>query len=297
MDLKEHVAQLTRDRRPFVHATVVRAQQPTSSHSGDEAILLQDGSIEGFVGGQCAQNSVRQAALAALETNESVLLRVLPDGAVHFPETPGASVVVNPCLSGGAMEIFLEPQLPPPLVRICGSTPIANHLVGMSAMLGFDLERDDADIESLSGTTAVVLAGHGGPEPEIIRAALDAGVGYIGLVASRVRGGAILDTLGLTVAERARVHTPVGLDIGAKTAAEIAVSIAAELVRELRIGGLRVPAAESAQPAVATEAIDPVCGMSVVVGADTLHLSRGNEDFWFCWPGCRASFAQAGGAL
>ncbi len=79
-----------RARTPFVHATVVRAQQPTSAHPGDEAILLSDGTIEGFVGGQCAQNSVRKAALGALQTNESVLLRVLPDGDVHFPEAPGA---------------------------------------------------------------------------------------------------------------------------------------------------------------------------------------------------------------
>ena len=189
MDLKERAAQLARDRRPFVHATVVRAQPPTSSHTGDEAILLQDGTIEGFVGGQCAQNSVRTAALGALATNESVLLRVLPDGAVQFPETPGASVVVNPCLSGGAMEIFLEPQLPPPLVRIFGTTPIAQALGGISELLGFTVEHDDAGVEQFSGTTAVVLAGHGGPEAEVIRAALDAGVGYVGLVASRTRVG------------------------------------------------------------------------------------------------------------
>ncbi|MEV0945320.1 XdhC family protein [Rhodococcus sp. NPDC049939] len=295
MDLKERAEQLTRDRRPFVHATVVRAQPPTSSHSGDEAILLQDGSIEGFVGGQCAQNSVRQAGLAALVNNESVLLRVLPDGAVQFPEAPGASVVVNPCLSGGAMEIFLEPQLPAPLVRIYGDTPIANNLASISALLGFDLDRNDSDIEHFSDTTAVVLAGHGGPEPETIRAALDAGVGYVGLVASRVRGGAILDELNLTEAERARVHTPVGLNIGAKTPAEIAVSIAAELVSELRVGGLRAPVNESAEPPAVTEAIDPVCGMSVVIGENTPHLSRDGEDFWFCGPGCRASFAQVGG--
>ena len=297
MDLKERAAQLTRDRRPFVHATVVRAQPPTSSHTGDEAILLQDGTIEGFVGGQCAQNSVRMAALGALATNESVLLRVLPDGAVQFPEAPGASVVVNPCLSGGAMEIFLEPQLPPPLVRIFGTTPIAQALGGISELLGFTVEHDDAGIEQFSGTTAVVLAGHGGPEAEVIRAALDAGVGYVGLVASRTRGGAILDTLGLTEPERARVHTPVGLDIGARTAAEIAVSIAAELVQELRTAGLRAPEDDSTPSAAVTEVIDPVCGMRVVVGPDTAHLRRGGDDFWFCGPGCRASFAQETGAV
>ncbi|AII05838.1 xanthine dehydrogenase accessory factor [Rhodococcus wratislaviensis] len=292
MDLKERAAQLTRDRRPFVHATVVRAQPPTSSHTGDEAILLQDGTIEGFVGGQCAQNSVRTAALGALATNESVLLRVLPDGAVQFPETPGASVVVNPCLSGGAMEIFLEPQLPPPLVRIFGTTPIAQALAGIAGLLGFTVEHDDAGIEQFSGTTAVVLAGHGGPEAEVIRAALDAGVGYVGLVASRTRGGAILDTLGLTESERARVHTPVGLNIGARTSAEIAVSIAAELVQELRTAGLRAPEDDSSPRAAVAEVIDPVCGMRVVVGPDTAHLRRDGDDFWFCGPGCRASFAQ-----
>ncbi|TQC43775.1 carbon monoxide dehydrogenase accessory protein [Rhodococcus sp. WS4] len=297
MDLKERAAQLVRDRRPFVHATVVRAQPPTSSHTGDEAILLQDGTIEGFVGGQCAQNSVRTAALGVLETNESVLLRVLPDGAVQFPEMPGASVVVNPCLSGGAMEIFLEPQLPPPVVRIYGTTPIAQALARISELLEFSVEHDDAGLEQFSGTTAVVLAGHGGPEADVIRAALDAGVGYVGLVASRTRGGAILDTLGLTESERARVHTPVGLNIGARTSAEIAVSIAAELVHELRTAGLRAPEHDSGPRAGVFEAIDPVCGMSVVVGPDTVHLRRGGDDFWFCGPMCRASFARETGAV
>ena len=110
--ISERAQQLLAARTPFVHATVVRAQPPTSAHPGDEAILLADGTIEGFVGGQCAQNSVRKAALGALQTGESVLLRVLPDGDVHFPEAPGACVVVNPCLSGGSLEIFLTPQLP-----------------------------------------------------------------------------------------------------------------------------------------------------------------------------------------
>ncbi|MEU2006869.1 XdhC family protein [Rhodococcus sp. NPDC019627] len=292
MDLKERAAQLVRDRRPFVHATVVRAQPPTSSHTGDEAILLQDGTIEGFVGGQCAQNSVRTAALGVLKTNESVLLRVLPDGAVQFPEMPGASVVVNPCLSGGAMEIFLEPQLPPPVVRIYGTTPIAQALTHISELLEFSVEHDDAGLEQFTGTTAVVLAGHGGPEADVIRAALDAGVGYVGLVASRTRGGAILDALGLTESEQARVHTPVGLNIGARTSAEIAVSIAAELVHELRTAGLRAPEDDTPPRAAVTEAVDPVCGMRVSVRPDTVHLRRGGDDFWFCGPGCRASFAQ-----
>src|SRR5690242_20039471 len=237
MTMSERAQQLRRSRTPFVHATVVRAQQPASAHAGDQAILLSDGTIEGFVGGHCAQNSVRKAALGALQAGESVLLRVLPDGDVHFPEAPGACVVVNPCLSGGALEIFLDPQVPAPMLRICGTTPIADALAAITAALGYDVLRD-GDFEQ---ATAVVIATHGGPEADVIRAALDAGVGYVGLVASRVRGCSILAGLALTEEERRRVHTPVGLPIGAKTPAEIAVSILAEVIGAIRVDGVTAP--------------------------------------------------------
>ena len=146
MRMDDRAQQLRRTRTPFVHATVVRAAPPTSAHPGDEAILLSDGTIEGFVGGHCAQNSVRKAALGALQTNESVLLRVLPDGDVHFPEAPGACVVVNPCLSGGALEIFLVPQLPAPLVQVFGATPIADALVDLCTTMGYEVARANRTI-------------------------------------------------------------------------------------------------------------------------------------------------------
>src|SRR6202008_862875 len=153
MTISERVRELMATRTPFVHATVVRAQPPTSSYPGDEAILLADGTIEGSGGGQCAQTAVRKAALGALQAGESVLLRVLPDGDVHFPEAPGACVVVNPCLSGGALEIFLDPQVPAPLVRIFGATPIADAVVDLCGAMGYDAQA--GDIGDLTGTTAV----------------------------------------------------------------------------------------------------------------------------------------------
>jgi len=289
MTISERARELSAARTPFVHATVVRAQPPTSSYPGDEAILLADGTIEGFVGGQCAQNSVRKAALGALQAGESVLLRVLPDGDVHFPEAPGACVVVNPCLSGGSLEIFLAPQLPAPLIQIYGATPIGDALAQLCEVLGYDVRRDTEPADA----TAVVIASHGGPEAEIIRAALDNGVGYIGLVASQVRGAAILNGLELSEAERARVHTPVGLPIGAKTPAEIAVSIAAELIAGIRGGGLSRAVALEGGP---REAVDPVCGMTVTIGPATEHLQLAGADYWFCGPGCRRSFAAEAGA-
>src|ERR1700753_2328207 len=97
---------------------------------------------------------------------------------------------------------------------------------------------------NLADTSAVVIASHGGPEAELIRTALDNGVGYIGLVASKVRGASILNELELSDGERGRIHTPVGLPIGAKTPAEIAVSIAAELIAAVRDGRLSPPASD-----------------------------------------------------
>ncbi len=112
-----------------MHATVVRAQQPTSARAGDDAIVLADGSIEGFVGGQCAQKSVRTAALGVLQAGESVLLRVLPEGDVHFPESPGRLGGGQPVPVRRRAGDLPEPQLPAPLIRIFGETPIAEALI------------------------------------------------------------------------------------------------------------------------------------------------------------------------
>ena len=166
-----------------------------------------------------------------MQTNESVLLRVLPDGDVHFPEAPGACVVVNPCLSGGALEIFLVPQVPAPLVRVFGATPIADALVDICGALGYDAH---AAVKPTiwRAPTAVVIASLGGPEAETIRAALDAGVGYIGLVASRVRGASILERPRPRPRPSGAGCTPrSGCRSAPKTPAEIAVSIVAEVHR------------------------------------------------------------------
>ena len=278
--------ELLAERVPFVHATVVRAQSPTSARAGDHAIILSDGTIEGFVGGQCAEESVRAAALDVLAGGEALLLRVLHDGEVGFPELPGAKVVVNPCFSGGALEVFLEPQLPPPLLYIVGETPISDAVAAQAESLGFAF----AAVRTLEdqrpeGAVAVIIASHGSDEPESIRAALDADVRFIGLVASRRRGGAVLDVMDLTKEERDRVHTPVGLDIGARTAAEVALSIMAGVVRAMRTEGLMAPGTHVLPPP--RREVDPVCGMTIVVGPDTPHRTLDGVEHWYCSTECR----------
>jgi len=288
--LAARVHELAAERRRFVQATVVRAQCPTSARPGDAAIVLPDGSIEGFVGGQCAEESVRSTALDTLDSGESVLLRVLPGDAEAFPESPGAVTVVNPCLSGGAIEIFLEPKIPAARLAIVGATPIADALVALGSQLGFAADSIGC-AGGLAGATALLIASHGRDEEPMIKAALDAGIGFIGLVASEARGTAVVESLGLTDEERSRVHCPVGIWIGARTAEEIAVSILASVVSAVRLDGLQAPPSNDdlSRP---TMAIDPVCGMEVTLVDSTPHLHHAGTDHWFCNPGCRTRYAE-----
>jgi len=284
--MNARATELLAERVPFVHATVVRAQSPTSARAGDVAIILADGAIEGFVGGQCAEETVRVAALDVLGGGEALLLRVLPHGEAGFPELPGAKMVVNPCLSGGALEIFLEPHLPPPLLYIVGETPIADAVAAQAESLGFAFAAvRTLESQQPEGAVAVIIASHGSGEPESIRAALDADVRFIGLVASRRRGEAVLDAMDLTKRERDRVHTPVGLDIGARTAAEVALSIMAGVVRAMRTEGLVAPSTQAPPPP--HQVVDPVCGMTVVVGPDTPHRTVDGREHWYCSTECR----------
>ena len=130
--LARRAEELAAQGAAFATATVVRAQRPTSAHAGDVALITSDGNIEGFVGGICAEHSVRLFAWTAMKSGEPILLRILPteeEVAAHQDaQQDGAVTVLNSCLSGGAIEIFLEPTLPTPRVNIVGSKPIAAAL-------------------------------------------------------------------------------------------------------------------------------------------------------------------------
>jgi xanthine dehydrogenase accessory factor len=232
--LANRVATLESERVAFVQATVVRAGRPASVRAGATALVLGDGSIEGFVGGHCAEPSVRMHALRALETGEALLLRIEPGTGDHAA-IEGAVVEHNPCLSGGALEIFLEPHLPPARLHVVGETPIAHALGTLGRASGYDVQaHTDGTIDLHTDDAAVIVASHGRDEERALATALDAGVPYVGLVASRTRGQAVVADLEVSDDDRARVHTPAGLDIGAKTPEEIALSILAEIVATRR---------------------------------------------------------------
>jgi xanthine dehydrogenase accessory factor len=277
-DIARRVGALIGKRTPFVVATVVRAQRPTSVRPGDSGIVLGDGTIEGFVGGACAETSVRLQALRALETGEALLLRIVPEGD-ETAEAEGAMVVENPCLSGGALEIFLEPRLPAPRIAVVGDTPIAHALASIGERAGYEIEFTTTPTDD---SIALVVASHGKDEEDALTAALDAAIPYVGLVASTRRGSAVKEELrerGVPAEQIGRVHTPAGLDIGARTAQEIAISILAEIV------------ATRHQPVMApAEATDPVCGMSVAVSSSSPSTQHDAQTIYFCGDGCRKAF-------
>jgi xanthine dehydrogenase accessory factor len=290
-DVQERARELRRGRVPFVHARVVRAEKPTSARPGDEAIVLAGGTIEGFVGGTCAEATVRAQALALLDNGTTRLLRITPDAQSAGAVPDDVVVAHNPCLSGGALEIFLEAVVPPPLVVVHGEGPVAAALFAMGKPLGYQIE-SLLEGPSLADASAVIVAAHGRDEESAIETALAARVPYVGLVASPRRGAAVLAALQVAGADRNRVHTPAGMDIGAVTAEEVALSILAEIVALRPRPSLSGADAETTEAdPTATVFTDPVCGMAVAAVATALHLDLDGTPYWFCGSGCLRAFS------
>jgi xanthine dehydrogenase accessory factor len=308
-DLLARAEALRQARTPYVLATVVRAERPTSAKPGDSALILADGTLDGFVGGTCAESTVRLQGLRLLQTGTSALLRITPETDSPQPDAPppgstarppdeaeGMIVVNNPCLSGGSLEIFLEAMMPSPLIHVHGDTPVARALVRIGSAVGYDLVAADASTAITPDVAAVVIASHGRAEEPALSVALRADVPYIAMVASRKRGAIVLKSVG---AAPQRVHTPAGLDIGARTASEVAVSILAEIIAtrpaqatpavpvEIPVQS-QEPAAQPGVP-VAT-AVDPVCGMTVTIAPDALVAQHADQTYYLCGSGCKVAF-------
>ena len=307
--LSRRAQELAAQGTPFVTATVVRARRPTNVQAGNVALVLGDGTIEGFIGGVCTQHSVRVCSLRAIETGEALLLRIVPDGPVvetdvagrEISSEEGAVTVQNTCLSGGEIEIFLEPVLPAPRVLVVGDSPIAAAVRSLGAELGLELVGVEEGVpEPAPGDLALVVAAHGRDELHTLRRALETGVPYVGLVASPRRGAGVLADLradGVSQEHLELIDVPAGIDIGARTPAEIALSILATIVAVRR--GERAAAPKRASVPVAASAphsaappiaIDPVCGMTVAAVPGTPSLEVDGETVYFCCEGCKAKF-------
>ena len=279
--LARRAEELAAQGAAYVTATVVRAQRPTSAHAGDVALVTSDGTIQGFVGGICAEHSVRLFSWTAMKTNEPILLRILPTAPEDVKEQEmqeGAVTVLNTCLSGGAIEVFLEPTLPVPRVSVVGSKPIAAQIERLGSE--FDLD---------------IVAAHGKGELAALRAGIEAGLPYVGLVASPKRGAALVEELrsaGVPEDQLARIECPAGLDINAKKPPEVALSIIARLIERRYSEEYSPPLRAPRDQEAPTFAVDPICGMTVTAEPSALHLEHDGETIYFCAPGCKKTYER-----
>jgi xanthine dehydrogenase accessory factor len=278
-DVLIRAGRLAEEGKAYVLATVVRVERPASTRPGDRALVLPDGTLDGWVGGACSEPIVIREALRALGDGEPRLVRIgPPESGADAP----ADIVIaeSSCASEGTVEVLVEPQVPRPLLAILGDGAAALTLAELARAVDWRVTTElspDAD--------AVVVATMGHADEDVLESALAGRAGYVGLVASSRRATVVLGALrerGLGEEALARVRSPAGLDLGPATQPEIAVAILAELVawRHTRIGS----------ESVLLEAVDPVCGMMVVVEAAGDAVVFEGVSYYFCAAGCRARF-------
>lgn len=279
----------------MVLATVVRRRAPSSGKPGCHGLVDAEGRLHGWVGGACAGPAIVREARAALRQGSPRLVVLGASGERDGSEDGVVSLPMT-CASEGELEVFLEPLAPAPLLAVVGRSPAVETLVGMANVLGWrtvTLDGADPDLAAVGvGERAfVVVATQSDDDVEALVRALQTPAAYVGLVASRRRAAGVLAALrdrGIPEEALARVQAPAGLDLGPVSHPEIAVAILAELVRLRAAGERGVPAEPALAPA--TEAIDPVCGMTVDTTTARHHLSHAGREYWFCAAGCRARF-------
>ncbi len=243
---------------PFAVATVVRTVAATAAKAGAKAVILPDGTIsEGWIGGGCARAAVLKAASDALDDGRSRLVSVQPPdlladhGVQAGDEHEGVRFAKNMCPSQGTMDIFVEPVLPRPQVVICGSSPVAAAVADLAGRTGFAVtvcapaadqgafSAADRRIEGYAlpvdeaGARYVVVSTQGRGDEAALSAALAVDADYVAFVGSRKKADALKATLagrGVAAERLAKLRAPAGLDLGAITPDEIAISILAEIV-------------------------------------------------------------------
>jgi xanthine dehydrogenase accessory factor len=313
IDVLARAVELAAAREPFTMATVVWRRAPSSGHVGSKAVIRSDGSVEGWLGGACAQPSVVRQAQEAMADGESRLVFLGRPDELDRRAADGMVTVPMACESEGALEVYLEPILPRPQVVVVGRSPAVFTLAALTRALSWDLAviddggnaadhpfpdlvRTTLDLSARSGigigsASAIVIATQGHYDDLALEAALATDAGYIGLVATDKRAAATVSLLrdrGVSEEQLLRVVAPAGLDLGRIDNAEIAVAVLADLVARRAAGQL---AGTTAVRERAT-AIDPVCGMAVAVDDAKYHISYEGRDYYFCAASCQNDFAN-----
>jgi xanthine dehydrogenase accessory factor len=298
----ERAIELSRRGEAFALATVVWRTGPSSGQDGARAIVTAAGEVYGWVGGACAEPVLVREASEVIASGRSRLLwlgQASEFDGLHVPS--GVVTVPIACQSDGALQIFIEPAQHALQLVVVGRSPMAATLTGLAAVLDWDarmVDSKDLTDDTLTPASVVVVATQGHDDEETLERVLRARPRYVGLVASRRRGQAVVGYLadrGVPRADLDRIRTPVGLDLGHTTHREVAVAVLAELVQlkaEGAFAGLPRTDPEAGAVPTVTSAIDPVCGMTVQADDSGRPLEHAGTTYYFCCPGCRHSFSK-----
>jgi xanthine dehydrogenase accessory factor len=316
-DLLLRAAELARNQETFAIATVVRREPASSAQVGNMALVDETGAFHGWLGGSCIQPTVVREALEAIKDAVPRLISLSPDQGAE--RRPGVSALPMTCHSGGSVDIYIEPVLPAPRLLIFGVSPTAQALARLSGVLGYAVDAIDPEADRATFPTAenlvlefhasefvnrqashkgrlfAVVATLGQHDEEATMNALGVEPAYLGVVASRKRFAQIADTLTAKGIDRdalARITNPAGIDIGARSPEEIAVSILAEIVRVRHAAPPAISVASSTPDMTADER-DPVCGMTVAPATARHRAEHAGRTYYFCCGGCRERFLAA----
>ena len=270
---------------PFVLATVVAYKSPQSAKPGSRAIIRADGSMSGWVGGGCVQPIVLREAQQALKTGQPKLLSISPDAA-HDDDWNGVESYRMTCEGGGSLEIYLEPVLPKPELVVVGESPVATTVAQLGEMLGFNVSADPSRINE---STYVVVATMGNGDEEGLLSVLGSKPKYFGLVASEKKSKALFDYArehGYTDEQIGLIKCPAGIELGAETMPEIALSVIAEITQLRRTSSKQLPV-------VQISAIDPICGMTVDPQTAKYTSVFEGRTIYFCCLRCKETFDQS----
>jgi len=322
----DQAARLRTEEQPFVIATVVAYKSPQSARPGSKAIILPDGSIDGWIGGGCVQPIVIREAQNALQSGKPKLVTISPDSA--HDDWKGVQSYQMTCQGGGSLEIYLEPVLPKPELLIVGNSPIAQILCGMGKLLEFKVVVADPEASQdrfpeadlvltdlaearsrIAPGSYVVVATMGTGDEEGLEAVVATTPKYLGFVASKEKAKGLFQYLGgkgVPAEHLERIKCPAGLELGGETLPEIALSVMAGIT-QLRRRHSEQPSdhgkhtQKSSLPVMSAStdsresslSRDPVCGMTVDPASARYQSRFEAATFYFCCIRCKESFDRS----
>jgi len=304
--------------QPFAVATVIRALPPTSAWVGAQALVEADGSLHGWIGGGCSREIVIQSALETLRTGQPKLVRIAGTAEGQAGDVEEHAM---PCASNGALELFIQPVLPAPLVLVMGATPTALEACVLAQRMGLRVAGaapvsaslaglglvqvlDDFDTQAITrlDPAFVLVATQGDGDEPALEAALRSRARAVLMVASQRKTDTLRAAMlarGIPEARLASLHAPAGPAIHARTPQEIALGAVAGLIALRRepepppaAGVAPVLPCEAISPPEATRYLNPVCGMAIERTTAKYVVDYGGELHYFCCDGCKLEFER-----